>query len=372
METKSDGAAKELKPKRRSGNKQKVVAIIILTVCILVLAAGVAAGIYFTIKNDRYSGYVTDGNGMPLEGVAVTNGRDVVKTDENGHYVMDGWLKDRFVTVTIPTGYWTEDYYMEVGDARDGYDFTLEKLDEDYTNHTFLQVSDSEVGEDGVGEWIDNVKQTAEETNAAFIIHTGDICYEDGLRTHLSGMNSGNMPAPVRYIMGNHDYAPYIEMDDSLREKEISVLQERVRGELAWVLLLNQNRVIKRGNDSIAIAGVENQSYSFTRHLQYGDLKKALKGVDGVFTVLLSHDPTHWRAEILPETGVPLTLSGHTHAAQIKIFGFTPASWVFKETDGLYEEDGRYLYVNIGLGGVVPFRLGATPEITVIDLHCKR
>ena len=206
MGTKSDGAAKELKPKRRSGNKQKVVAIIILTVCILVLAAGVAAGIYFTIKNDRYSGYVTDGNGMPMEGVAVTNGRDVVKTDENGHYVMDGWLKDRFVTVTIPTGYWTEDYYMEVGDARDGYDFTLEKLDEDYTNHTFLQVSDSEVGADGVGEWIDNVKQTAEETNAAFIIHTGDICYEDGLRTHLSGMNSGNMPAPVRYIMGNHDY----------------------------------------------------------------------------------------------------------------------------------------------------------------------
>ena len=191
----------------------------------------------------------------------------------------------------------------------------------------------------------------------------------DGLTPILQKLSAKD---GVFSVMGNHDYAPYIEMDDSLREKEISVLQERVRGELAWVLLLNQNRVIKRGNDSIAIAGVENQSYSFTRHLQYGDLKKALKGVDGVFTVLLSHDPTHWRAEILPETGVPLTLSGHTHAAQIKIFGFTPASWVFKETDGLYEEDGRYLYVNIGLGGVVPFRLGATPEITVIDLHCKR
>ena len=193
-----------VKKSRRGGSR--VIAVVILAVCVLVLAAGVAAGIYVTAKSDRYSGYVTDGSGAPMAGVSVTNGKDVVKTDENGHYVMDGWLKDRFVTVTIPSGYWTEDYYIEVGDAKEGYDFTLEKQDKDYTNHTFVQVSDSEVGADGVGEWVDNVRQVAEESEAAFIIHTGDICYEDGLRTHKGGMNSGNMPAPVRYIIGNHDY----------------------------------------------------------------------------------------------------------------------------------------------------------------------
>ena len=193
-----------VKKSRRGGSR--VIAVVILVVCVLVLAAGVAAGIYVTAKSDRYSGYVTDGSGAPMAGVSVTNGKDVVKTDENGYYVMDGWLKDRFVTVTIPSGYWTEDYYIEVGDAKEGYDFTLEKQDKDYTNHTFVQVSDSEVGADGVGEWVDNVKQVAEESEAAFIIHTGDICYEDGLRTHKGGMNSGNMPAPVRYIIGNHDY----------------------------------------------------------------------------------------------------------------------------------------------------------------------
>ncbi len=185
---------------------KKILAAILLTIGILILAAGVAAGIYFTAKNDRYSGYVTDGSGAPMAGVSVTNGKDVVKTDEDGHYVMDGWLKDRFVTVTIPTGYWTEDYYIEVTDAKEGYDFVLEKSDRDYTDHTFLQVADSEVGSGGVGEWIENVKAAAEDTGAAFIMHTGDICYEDGLRTHLSGMNSENMPAPVRYAIGNHDY----------------------------------------------------------------------------------------------------------------------------------------------------------------------
>ena len=185
---------------------KKILAAILLTIGILILAAGVAAGIYFTAKNDRYSGYVTDGSGAPMAGVSVTNGKDVIKTDEDGHYVMDGWLKDRFVTVTIPTGYWTEDYYIEVTDAKEGYDFVLEKSDRDYTDHTFLQVADSEVGSGGVGEWIENVKAAAEDTGAAFIMHTGDICYEDGLRTHLSGMNSENMPAPVRYAIGNHDY----------------------------------------------------------------------------------------------------------------------------------------------------------------------
>ena len=133
----SDKNLSAVKKSRRGGSR--VIAVVILVVCVLVLAAGVAAGIYVTAKSDRYSGYVTDGSGAPMAGVSVTNGKDVVKTDENGYYVMDGWLKDRFVTVTIPSGYWTEDYYIEVGDAKEGYDFTLgDKL--------FIMVADYNIG----------------------------------------------------------------------------------------------------------------------------------------------------------------------------------------------------------------------------------
>ena len=119
---------------------KKVLKIVAIVLAALIVAGAIATGIYFGVQSERCSGYVRDAEGAPMEGVSVTNGRQVVKTDENGHYVLDGWLKYRFVTVTIPSGYWTENYYLEIGSAREGYDFTLEKLDEDLTDHTFLQV----------------------------------------------------------------------------------------------------------------------------------------------------------------------------------------------------------------------------------------
>lgn len=199
--------------------KKRIVAIIAITVVSLMLVAGVVTAIWFGVQNNRYSGHVyEEGTNKPIAGVSVTNGRDVVKTDENGYFELDGWLKDRFVTVTIPSGYWTENYYLDVGKQREGYDFYLTKREGDYTNHTFLQVSDSEVGESGVGSWIDNVRKTVAEEQPAFVIHTGDICYEQGLKNHIYGMNSENTGAPVRYVIGNHDYVKWGDYSEALFE----------------------------------------------------------------------------------------------------------------------------------------------------------
>lgn len=188
-----------------TAKRKKIVSVVLIVVVALAAIGGAIAGIWFGVNNDKYTGYVRDAaTGEPIAGVSVTNGRDVVKTDENGYYALDGWLKDRFVTVTIPSGYWTEDYYRDKDS--ENYDFTLEKLDTDMTDHSFLQVADSEVGAGGVGAWIDNVKDAVDSQQPAFIIHTGDICYEDGLRTHIEGMNTENMGVPVRYAIGNHDY----------------------------------------------------------------------------------------------------------------------------------------------------------------------
>lgn len=111
-------------------------------------------------------------------------------------------------------------------------------------------------------------------------------------------------------------------------------------------------------------ANFSNQGF---RTIHKGDLNKAMEGTDG-FRVLLSHDPSHWSAEVIPNTDIPLTLSGHTHSAQIRLFGWTPAKWSFKETAGRYDRDGQTLYVNVGLGCTVPIRLGVNPEVTVITL----
>ncbi len=175
-------------------------------------------------------------------------------------------------------------------------------------------------------------------------------------------------------VLGNHDFMLYSMGRVKRSEQEIDAEVENItryqNDTLGWTLLRNANKTIKRGDDSITIIGVDNinSSNQGFKTISRGDLPKAMADTDG-FRILLTHDPSHWRAEVVPNTDIPLTLSGHTHAAQIRIFGWTPSSWMFRETDGPYTEDNQTLYVNIGLGCTVPFRIGANPEVTVITLN---
>ncbi len=174
----------------------------------------------FTESNlHGYSGTVYDGGtGMPLASVAVSNGKEVVLTDEAGRYFLNRWHKASFITVTVPANYWSSDYYIPVSDKETGYDFALDRLETDLTDHTFLQVTDSEVGAGGAGRWIGKLRQVAEKTRPAFIVHTGDICYVDGLKAHIKDMNSENMGIPVRYVIGNHDYVHWGDYGEALFE----------------------------------------------------------------------------------------------------------------------------------------------------------
>ncbi len=169
--------------------------------------------------SNGYSGIVYDNaTGNPMAKVAVSNGRDVTLTDESGRYGLKGWHKASFITVTVPSGYWTSNYYIPVSHRETGYDFYLDRLKTDLTNHTFLQVTDSEIGAEGAGEWIEKLRRTVQEIHPAFIVHTGDICYIDGLKAHIHCMNDENMGVPVRYVIGNHDYVNWGEYGEALFE----------------------------------------------------------------------------------------------------------------------------------------------------------
>lgn len=171
-------------------------------------------------------------------------------------------------------------------------------------------------------------------------------------------------------ILGNHDYMPYTRSySERQRRQALQELIHLERQELGWTVLLNESAVIHRAGDSIAILGCENQSVGAHAVVQRGDLSKTVQGVDSMFSVLLTHDPSQWRKEVVPQTNIPLTLSGHTHAMQLRIGSFTPSKWVYPECDGLYTEGSQRLYVNIGLGGTLPWRIGATPEITLLTLR---
>lgn len=182
-------------------------AILLICIPVLVIAAAVIFMIFTFNSGNGYSGIVT-ADGAPLANVSVSDGRNVVKTDENGKYYLKGYRKTRFITVTVPAGYTTESYYISADKNKaDGYDFNLEKSSVPAgAEHSFLQISDTEIGENGVGEWINYLNDIVNTENPAFLIHTGDICYEAGLKKHIEGMNTETMGVPVRYIIGNHDY----------------------------------------------------------------------------------------------------------------------------------------------------------------------
>ena len=136
---------------------------------------------------------------------------------------------------------------------------------------------------------------------------------------------------------------------------------------MGWKMLNNDHAIIHHNGDSIALIGVENDGEP--PFSQYADLPRALQGTDGMFKILLSHNPTHWRREVLSTSDIDLMLAGHTHAMQGILFGRSLAELKYPEWKGMYWEGKRALYVNIGIGYVgLPFRFGAWPEITVITL----
>lgn len=174
-------------------------------------------------------------------------------------------------------------------------------------------------------------------------------------------------PDGVFAILGNHDYCKYgPKRRTGYHDRNFHQLGQVVRN-VGWTLLLDEHRILQRGNDRIAIAGVEN--IGRPPFPVRGDLEKAVRGLEpDTFTILLSHDPNHWRAEVVGRKDIALTLAGHTHGAQVRIGPLSLARFAFKEWGGLYHKGAQWLYVSLGLGGSFPFRLGAWPEMTVIEL----
>lgn len=200
------------------------------------------------------------------------------------------------------------------------------------------------------------------------IVFTGDIqnMGPDELPRFAQTLKRLKAKDGVMSVLGNHDYSHYVNLppDEALRNERMTRDFETSVG---WQLLLNDNRIVRRGSDSIVIAGGENDGRP--PFPAKADLKKAMRGIHAKsFVVMLQHDPSAWRRHILPLTNAQLTLSGHTHGGQISLFGLRPTELVGKEDDGLYVEGKRKLFVSTGLGGFVPFRFYMNPEVVEITL----
>lgn len=240
-----------------------------------------------------------------------------------------------------------------------------------FNGYRIVQISDIHSGSwTGNGAALQEAVDMINAQQADLVLFTGDLVnnVSEELDEFIPILGQLKGKDGVYSVLGNHDYSPYIKWKtETAQEANLNSLKEK-EAAMGWKLLNNEHVILHHNGDSIALVGVENSGNPpFPNH---GDLPKALKGTEGMYKILMSHDPTHWRREVLPESDVQLMLSGHTHEMQFSIFGFSPAKYVYREHNGLYREGKQSLFVNIGLGYVMfPMRLGAWPEITVITLR---
>lgn len=159
------------------------------------------------IFNKSYVGRVLDCDNKPVKDVLVTDGRNVVKTDENGNFKLKGFIRGNFIYITVPDGYECDKFYLPITKGTKSYEFKLEKSEVTaQKNHSFIHITDTEISKNENTHWIETLKDGVKKYKTAFLVHTGDICYEDGLKNHIKIMNTSNMGCTVRYVIGNHDF----------------------------------------------------------------------------------------------------------------------------------------------------------------------
>ena len=249
-------------------------------------------------------------------------------------------------------------------------EYSSPRLPDGFDGYRIVQLSDIHIGSwQGRQKSIQKLVDMANGQKADLIVFTGDLVNQqshelDAFAPILSQLHA---PDGVYSILGNHDYGTYYRWKSPKEESANLDYLLRQEGAMGWTMLNNDHAIVRHNGDSIALIGVENDGEP--PFSQFADLPKAIRGTDGMFKILLSHNPTHWRREVLPRSDIDLMLAGHTHAMQGIFFGHSLAELMYPEWGGMYTEDGRSLYVNIGIGYVgLPFRFGAWPEITVITL----
>ncbi len=208
------------------------------------------------------------------------------------------------------------------------------------------------------------------------ILFTGDLVNNTSaeMEGYMDVFSKLTAPMGVYSTLGNHDYGDYVQWKTAEEKRANLEKLKQIHAELGWRLLMNEHIVLEKGTDKIALLGIENWSAK-ARFPKYGNMEKAYAGADAYpFKILLSHDPSHWDAEVrLKYTDVDLMLSGHTHGMQFGVempgFKWSPVQYVYEQWAGLYERDAQKLYVNRGYGFIgYPGRVGILPEITVLEL----
>lgn len=260
------------------------------------------------------------------------------------------------------------------------YTLEYENLPDGFDGFQITQISDLHCGS------FDNTKKVAygldliEKQKSDLVLFTGDMVNNKAneARPWVEFIAKIKAPYGKFSVLGNHDYGDYSDWENEAHKKQNMEEMYQIHQDMGFDLLLNESRYIEKNGDRIALVGVEN--WGAGRFKKAGDLEKSISKIEpNDFKILLSHDPSHWEAEVIPHAyPFHLTLSGHTHGFQfgIEIPGWikwSPIQWRYKQWAGIYENKEQKLNVNRGFGYLAyPGRVGIWPEITVITLKKKK
>lgn len=286
--------------------------------------------------------------------------------------------KSGTVAAAIPFG------TMLFGMLKSAFDYTVRKeklnipnLPSSFKGLKIVQISDIHLGSYVSDEPIKKIVQLIDEQKPDVVFFTGDLVNDitEEALPFVDTLKNITAPMGVFSILGNHDYGDYFYQKDDLEGKRHNLkLMQEVHSNLGWRLLRNENHILEKNGDRLAILGVENWG-SAMRFPKLGDINLAKKDtLDSDVKLLLSHDPSHWDAIILPEhKDIAATFSGHTHGMQFGVeipgFKWSPSKYLYEQWAGLYESNKQLLYVNRGLGFIgYPGRVGILPEISVFEL----
>lgn len=256
-------------------------------------------------------------------------------------------------------------YFDDLPDAFDGF--------------TITQLSDIHSGSFTSAKGVQKGVDIVNEQNSDLILFTGDLVNNQAseMDPWISTFAQLKAPNGKYSVLGNHDYGDYMRWESEGHKTANLERLKTVHSEIGFKLLTNEAVTIEKNGQAIALIGVENWGKGGFH--KYGDLKRSTaKTPTDAFKILMSHDPSHWEAVTLGhDKHIHLTLSGHTHGMQfgIELFGlkWSPIKYMYKQWAGLYEEDGKYLYVNRGFGFLgLKGRVGIWPEVTVIELKRKK
>jgi predicted MPP superfamily phosphohydrolase len=253
----------------------------------------------------------------------------------------------------------------------------LPNLPSSFNGLKIVQISDIHSGSFVSTTHIEEAIKIVMQQNADVIFFTGDLVNNEATETEpfIEILSRIKAPMGVYSTLGNHDYGDYKQWDSiEAKRKNLQDLKN-IHAQVGWKLMMNEHVALKKGEDEIAILGIENWGGNLN-FPKYGDMKKAHAGTEKYpVKLLLSHDPSHWDQQVIKEyKDVDITFSGHTHGFQfgIEIPGWikwSPSQYVYKEWAGLYTQGNQHIYVNRGLGFLgYPGRVGIQPEITVMEL----